>query len=246
MKAWTCVWRNGQKVCLKAKKENSRVLGLEAVLLSEGAPGAYPCLSACLEPRLPGFTPSLSLLSMRWRQQLCLAAVEGTGELMDLKVHVRLTRLHTACKCRHLEDSHSAITQESYLVRMLNRKQASQYCRKALSPCGASWPFLSLDPLWLQGYPCFSMKLMGRPRRCVWCPAGPRSARPQQSRQGRVWAQQALGGWLTEEQMKCSKWQCKNSNKSLTMSCFKSALSAGFFIKLKGRKTGWAVACCWF
>ena len=125
-------------------------------------------------------------------------------------------------------------------------KTGQSVLQKGLVPLWGKLALSFPDPLWLQGYPCFSMKLMGRPRRCVRCPAGPRSARPQQSRQSRVWAQQALDGWLTEEQMKCSKWQCKNLNKSLTMSCFKSALSAGFFIKLKGRKTGWAVACCWF
>ena len=72
IKAWTCVWGDGQKVYLKTKEGNSRVLGLEVVLHLEGALGACPWPVAGLKPRLCWSYPSPSPLSLKWRQQLCL------------------------------------------------------------------------------------------------------------------------------------------------------------------------------
>lgn len=65
----------------------------------------------------------------------------------------------------------------------------------------------------------------------IWCPAAPGSAAWQWSSQSKEWAQEVLDGRVTGGEQMNKQVVYKSEISGLTMSCFKSALSAGFLIK---------------
>lgn len=244
IKAWTCVWGNGQKVCLKAKKENLRVLGLEAVLLLEGALGAYPSPAACLELRLCWSYPFPEPALREMETAALPCSCWRTKRIDGLESACYSDQVYTARECRHLEDSHSSATTQETVTWWgcwIQNKPVST-AERPCPPVGRAGPFFPWIPSGCRVIPAFPLNW--------WEDRGDVSGvlqAPDQlghSSQGRVGCGLSKH-WTGDRQD--SKWNAANDsvrtwNKPLTMSCFKSALSAGFFIKLKGRKTVWAVA----